>query len=48
MGQGDTATVKNEGQVTLPEEVRSSLGMPAITLYTFPALPENGHGTTVS
>ncbi|MEA2597860.1 MAG: hypothetical protein QOF01_4329 [Thermomicrobiales bacterium] len=22
--------------------------VPAITLYTFPALPENGHGTTVS
>ncbi|MEA2597861.1 MAG: Antidote-toxin recognition MazE, bacterial antitoxin [Thermomicrobiales bacterium] len=27
MGQGYTATVKNEGQVTLPEEVRSSMGI---------------------
>ncbi|MEA2530010.1 MAG: Antidote-toxin recognition MazE, bacterial antitoxin [Thermomicrobiales bacterium] len=27
MGQGYTATVKNEGQVTLPEEVRRSLGI---------------------
>jgi AbrB family looped-hinge helix DNA binding protein len=27
MGQGYTATVKSEGQVTLPDEVRSKLGI---------------------